>query len=204
MRHVVAMTASLLVATVSVPCAAQAPSLRERAAVRDGKPLRVLSLAEIHAFALDDLAGNADVILEGHLVQLNSYLSTDEKAIYTDYQIIPRRMIVDRGERAATPSPGRPLVVSILGGEVNIEGTRVTYVDSTLAPFTKDSRLLLFLQRKADDPLKFQVYRQSAGMFIVQDERTKAMNKHGRNDEFEDRPIEEMVTQIKAAASRRR
>ena len=178
-----------------------APSIRERAMAAGGVPITMSVMYDVELLSAADLAANADLIVEGRLVRLKSYYWPEEDTIYTDYRLIPNQIISERGTRTNTsPGPSKPVVVTLRGGEVLMEGTPVTLVDSTRKVVNENTPLLLFLKRRGQTEPLYEVYGAAAGMFEI--DRENVLHSTVRNNqsgEFHGLRVQEALTRIKAA-----
>src|SRR4029453_18239529 len=95
--------------------------------------------------ALDGLLIDTDLIVRGVLGQPKSYLSDDQRAVLTDYPVLRASILYERKGLASPPDPVA-LAVTLLGGEIEING--LTYADrpAALPALTPGSEALLCLR----------------------------------------------------------
>lgn len=92
-------------------------------------------LRDVAVHSIEELGAGADVIVEGGLVKSRNYLSKDNREVDTDYIIQPIRSFAG----PATPPRKAPgvtrMIVTLRGGETQINGVPVTFSDDNLAEF---------------------------------------------------------------------
>jgi hypothetical protein len=106
-------------------------TVHDRIAASGGNPVRIVLGTDSPLLPLTELVSESDLIVRGRLVKLKSYLTADGHNIFTDYRLVPTQVYVDRsGMLTLGPKPGNPapLTVTFLGGELDVEGTRVTFI----------------------------------------------------------------------------
>ena len=122
---------------------------------------------EIEPVAFDYMVRNADVIVEGTLTKGRSYLSSDQRELFTDYELAPGRPIADRGLLTMrVPGPRTPVIVRQWGGETIIDGVRVKLYDENFPPIPTQVRLLLFLKYDKESG-KYEIFDGLAGAFEI-------------------------------------
>jgi hypothetical protein len=94
------------------------------------------------------LLRNTDIIATGTVGEPRSYLSDDQRDVYTDYPIVDP-VFLFQSQSAPMPKPGimPTLIVTQLGGTVAVNGTRFTQKEPALAPLEKGTRALFMLQQ---------------------------------------------------------
>ena len=171
--------------TIPITLFAQQGTIPERVADSQGEPVVILVARDLEPMPLADLARGADLIVYGKLVRQRSYLSEAKTDVYTDYVLKPERLIVDRGRPSTVKSPGPtpPLIVTVYGGKLVVDGTQVTFEDKSLINWNEDANLLIFLKRLKGETNKFELYGGSAGLFQVEaGQRVKSLLRHGEKD----------------------
>jgi hypothetical protein len=155
---------------------------------------------DVEPLSVSELAPNADLIVEGRLVRVKSYFWPEEDTVYTDYRLVPSRIIGERkASTASSPGQLKPAVVTMRGGEVVIEGTSVTIVDSTRPVLKENRSFLLFLRRTSDVEPRYEVFGAAAGMFEIDDAGVlHSMMSDNKPADFHGKPLEEVLTKIKA------
>jgi hypothetical protein len=187
-----------------VPGSAQTPTLAERVEASGGKPLTIPALPETVPLSIDELSARSDLVVQGKLVRLRSYVSEDGTKIFTDYHLVPRQMLVVR-TKVTTPTPGQtpPIVLAVLGGEVMINGTRVTMSNSKMLPLKDQADFLIFARGTNGDGTRFELTGGSAGIFEVEASSVKSLLRtNSRNREIEGVPLDKIVAKVREAASK--
>lgn len=161
-------------------------------------------MTDVQPATLRELTESAELVLEATVSKLKSYLTPDEENILTDYQIVPVRVFVSRVPAGrGAPGPAVPLVLTMYGGDLTIDGTRVSVVDHAVKRLQAGRRYLLFLQRFGSQG-HFQL--QGGGAFEIDSQELKTILARDENiyREFVETPFNEVVNRINAAASGRR
>lgn len=185
---------------------AQVPKLAELVEVAGGKPIRLPVLTETSWVSIDELAATADFVVDARLVRLGSYVSEDGTKVFTDYQIVPNRVVVSRtGDVGTVPGSHPPLVLTVLGGEVTIEGTLVTMTDAKMTTLRDRGQFLLFAKRAKTGQTRFALSRGSASIFeIVDGEHVEPLlRRQDPNPDVEGIALEKIVARVQAAAARK-
>jgi hypothetical protein len=141
-------------------------TLPQMARLNAPKPVYVQRSRELVPVALDDIVATADLIVHGTVAPISTYLSDDQKEMYTDYQVTPLRVILQRGV-ATSPVPGvsQPVIVKRWGGHSVIDGVDVSLEDTDLRPFEKGVELILILAAHKDG--KYRISGDVAGVLGV-------------------------------------
>jgi hypothetical protein len=119
---------------LSIPAHLRATGSYERMIVTTDKPVQ-----------LADLVGAADLVVEAFPVAQRSYLDAGETHIYTDYAFTVTDIVKNR-RRPGLLKAGHSIVVRRESGTVVVNGLRATTIENGFAPFTLNSRYLLFLK----------------------------------------------------------
>lgn len=117
----------------SIPGDVRAYGAFERIIVSTDKPYR-----------LADLAGAADLIVEGSPIAERSYLDSTGTHIYTDYAFAVQSILKNRWEPGLRPS--RTVVIRREMGTVMVDGVAATTVENGFAPFVRNGTYFLFLK----------------------------------------------------------
>jgi hypothetical protein len=135
----------LLIGVLSVACNSET-TIPEPVALVGRKSVEINVTQDTEPLPIATLAVEAELVLVGRLDRLWSYRVQDQHDTYTDYQLTPKQVIVDRAGRLTASTPGTPLklVVQLRGGELVVDGTPVKVTDSSLINWTQDADLLLF------------------------------------------------------------
>jgi hypothetical protein len=192
---------------VSVMGHARQGTIPERVAESKGKPVVILIARDLEPVALADLAAGADLIVHGRLIRQRSYLTDAKTDVYTDYEVKPERVIVDRAGPSTLKSPGptAPIIVTIYGGELVVDGTQVRFEDKSLAKSNLNSDLLMFLKRLKGETNKFEPYGGSAGLFQIEagGQRVRSLLSHSEKDrELGQLTLSEVIDRVRAHTKR--
>ena len=95
---------------------------------------------------LQNVITATELAVEGTVHPIRTYLSDDECALYTDYAVTVTG--VHRGAVAAASKPGDvPLMITLWGGQAEIDGTKVIVMDMELPLLRAGQRVLLLLSK---------------------------------------------------------
>jgi hypothetical protein len=180
------------------------PTLRDRARESGGKPLelRGISMPSGPPKSIEALTVEADVVLLARLSRRNSYLSPNEYHLYTDFVINEPRVISGNLVLpSAAPRAATPLVITLLGGEIVIEGVPVRYLNDNFSAMV-DGEYLLFLKRDQDVG-RFQIYER--GIFRLDGQLVKPLAREA-DDMFPDlrgASVPALISRVENAAKQR-
>jgi len=166
---VTVLLAAIIAATVSVSTQT-IPQAIER--VRPG-PLEIGNLVDWALPSFDEAIREADLIVQGSLTKLRTYLSDDQETLYTDYQLNPVNVIAAKdakSQMALAPGPVPPIVLRVWGGETTINGVSVRIYNVELRPLPTDRPLLLLLTFDSQIG-KYTPYASGAYVFELEDGR---------------------------------
>lgn len=179
---------------------AQTPTIPQRVAANDGKPVTIHIRKDASAVPVTAMAAHADLVVVGRLTNKKSYLSEDKFHVYTDYQLIPSRIVVARTDTFTRTSPGsgESITVTVYGGELAVDGVLVTFIDHSRRDWTEGAELLLFLAADKGKSDRFRVYGGAAGAFEVGvGQRVKSLrNASDKDPETEDLPLEQVLRKV--------
>jgi hypothetical protein len=121
-----------LVGTLALsPAGAQEATLAERAALAEDEVVLGTSI-ESSSPSVSELVAEADLIVDGVVLPRTSYLSTDGTLIYSDYPIRLIQVLVGSTMPVDHPGVINQIVVTHLGGELQLQGKRVRVYDPAL------------------------------------------------------------------------
>lgn len=188
----------------AVSLLAQTPTIPERVTISDGKPVSINVRGDTRGLSLQELA-SASLIVRGRLRRVGSYLSKDNRHIWTTYELLPSRVIVDRNADHPIPGIGPPYVVTLYGGDVMISGIRAEVVDASRHTWSSGTDLLLFLVGAEDIGAKgLRPMGGASGMFeIVEGQRLKSLRRHAPDkQEIDSLTFDEVLPMVAQAAKR--
>lgn len=133
------------------------------------QPVYQSRIADLVLESLDTVLPRADVIVHGKVDRATTYLSADQRDLYTDYLIRPLRIIrqpiTPPITRPGQTSTAPPIVVTRWGGQMTIEGVQVTQEDANVNPFrVGDEVVLLLAYNKAEAKYRLSSARLVDGL----------------------------------------
>lgn len=202
------ITGSATVAVVSLLAAsanglAQDPTLAERVEANGGKPVRVTVSRDVAPTPIAALASSSDLVVVGRLLRRQSYLSPNKTQIFTDYEFVPGEVLLARQKDQRTaPGPAAPLILTVFGGQITLNGVQVTMVDEKMKPVRSGAEFLVFAKRAATTGNRFEPTNGSAGIYEVGDNRRlePLFRRIDADPEVHGVPFAEIVRRIQSAA----
>ncbi len=194
MKHAIGFgLVTMFTAEAAAQCPMTIPELVKAAA---SDPIERYRIRDIFPIPLAEIAAKADLIVEGHVRKLATYLSDDQCILYTDYAVLPQAVIA--GQVPTAKSPGQaPIVVRMFGGETSIDGVKVIARDEQLLPFTDGQHLVLFLTR-VPNTAKYEVTLGLFGAVEVSGDRMKRLLRaEGIPDEVSGREKTAFIEAVK-------
>lgn len=152
--------------------------------------------------AIEELAREADVVLQAKLSRINSYLTSNEDRVLTDYRILESRVVAGRlsAMSSQVPGPGVALILTVYGGEVIVEGVTIRGTDNNREAIKDGGQYLLFLkQSRRREPGRYEIYY--GGVFEISHEEVKPLLKRA-DDVFKgtiDGRLKDLVLRIQTA-----
>ena len=132
-------------------------------AIKSGGVSSVASVPSGQNPTMEDILRVTDVAVMGWIGEPHGYLSDDQSSVYTDYPLRDPVYLYPP-ELAQTVRDVPPIVVTELGGTVNVNGAVFTEKQSALAPFQPGARGLFLLQRSGT---KYIVAKKYYGAFDI-------------------------------------
>jgi len=152
---------------------------------------------------LEELAREADVVLQAKLVRIGSYIAPSGDRLLTDYSMQDQQVIAGRLPVLATPTPGAavPLILTVWGGEAVVEGVLVRGTDQNFEAIKEGGLYFLFLRpsRRAE-PGRYEIHY--GGIFELVQDTLKPLYKGG-DAVFKDAagaPLRDLLPRIQKAA----
>jgi len=174
--------AFLVVFTLTATAGAQEPDLRPtlpELAVRVApNPVLLGRNFEMIPPSLGKMVQAADLIVLGTVGTGKTYLSADQRDLYTDYLVTPRRVLAQRIPAQSSPrAAAAPIIVKRWGGQIVLNGVSVTQEEHDLRTFQSGDDLLLLLMYDKTDG-KYRLYGGISGAFSVSNGRVVSLLKN--------------------------
>ena len=152
----------------SMVVAAAPQTIRETARRNAPKAVYSPRISETVPVELESLTLGADIIVQATVRPLKSYLSPDERELFTDYLVTPTRIFSQRIPlTSAVPGPPSSVVLTRWGGTAIVEGVQVTLVDVNTPPLEEGVEYILFLRRDKQGKGTFRDVHEVAGTWSV-------------------------------------
>ncbi len=175
-----------------------AQTIPETVAANPGKPITLTDVKDVRIMPLSILVRHAELVVVAQLVRPRSYLSSTGADMYTDYDLVLRKVVINRVATSG-PKPGQlpPLTVRLNGGELIVDKTPVRVLDLSREKWTEGSDLLLFLVRSNDKPYNFHVLGEAAGIFEIDTTgRVKSLRSGEKDQEMEGAALANVLQNI--------
>jgi hypothetical protein len=177
---------------------------REQAQRKPGVPLDQPSAPRhFRSKTIEELAKEADVVLQGKLSRINSYLAPREDRVLTAYSISVIDVIAGRMPTLSTPTPGSAvlLILTVYGGEVLVEGVLIRGRDNNREDITDGGQYLMFLRpSRPPEQGHYEIYY--GGIFEIQHDKMRSIF-HQANEAFRgwiDARPQDLMLRIRTAA----
>lgn len=173
-------------------------------AIAGGADMQVSGVPSGSPPALESLLSRTSIIVRGTVGNPRSYLSDDQRDIYTDYQINnPGFAYRSDGVAFARPGQAPPFTVTLLGGRLEVSGVRFTQTEEGLPGLIPGTEVVLLLEEDAKG--RYRPVGRIFGAFAVRDGRlTPLTKKTGFAPEVEGRQAVDVVAEmVNVAVSRR-
>jgi hypothetical protein len=166
MRKALMITFLLTSLSPTAAVACQMATLPELVARLRPEPVVRNIIREFVPVPLSELSEQAELVVDAEVQAINTYLSSDECYLLTDYAVVPRASIAGTVPQRTQPGPP-PLVLTLVGGATTIQGVQVVVRDEQLPLIPSGTRVILFLQRSKRDKEKFELVGAVSGAFAV-------------------------------------
>lgn len=204
MTHLLVMVC-LVGVSVPLVVAGQRPTIPETVAAHpDVKNFRMTHVEDYRVMTLQELAAKADLVVVGQLVRPRGYLSPEGYDIYTDYELIPSRVLIDRALAARSARPAATaMIVTVPGGQTSVNGSLVTVEDVRRVKWSDSADLLLFLSRDPKKKGAYELLGGPAGAFEVgPDKRLKSLKTGEKGDAIHGGRLDDIAQRVVAQQSR--
>lgn len=146
---------------------------------------------------LTEILGDADTVVRGIVGESRSYLSDDQRDVYTDYSIL-NPIFLYQAEMVTSTRPGvMPTVtVTLLGGTIKFNGLTYTSQVMALPPLEPGTECLFLLKRIGD---KYRIAGTFYGAFRVAASKLVPLTrKEGFASEYHEMPAIQATEDIVA------
>jgi hypothetical protein len=170
-----------------------------------GEPMRLPGpVGDTPAKTIAELTRGAEVVFHARVAKLKTYIGRDGERILTDYAIQNQHLLAGRtaGAVARALDTSKPLVVTVIGGDLTIEGVEVHARASDSASVVDGDEYILFLMPSRGGQDRYEPY--NAGIFAVQEGKVKPLHINSDilfKDAF-DAPLETVLAKIDEARHR--
>ena len=167
-------------------------------AIARGATGRVRSAPSGLVPSLVDLLRNTDLIVRGTVGEGRAYLSEDHLDVYTDYVLLNPAVLhgTVAGRSSNVPGLIPPLVVTQLGGAVQLGGVTFTQTEDGLPPLRPGMNCLLLLSRVGD---KYHIAGTFFGALEVRNEKVFPLGGDAHLLEHRGAPVDNTVRDFLAA-----
>ena len=177
-------------------------TIPEAVRARPNSPLIRGRMADVQPTTLHDLVTGADLVLDATVAELSTYLSSNQESLLTDFQVFPARVLVGNISTEPKPDASSPAILTMYGGELTVDGIKVTDIDHALRKLETGHRYLLFVKRFGPAG-HFSLYKAAA--FEVGDHQAlKSLLTRDEEHVFGEiigTPFDEAVSKIEAIAA---
>ena len=137
---------------------------------------------------------------------MGSYLTSNEERILTDYSIQEAHVIAGRLPVLRVQIPGEvaPLILTVYGGEVTVDGLLIRNIDHNLGVIEDGRQYLLFLKpSRSSEAGRYEIYY--GGVFEVLQDRVRPLLRGAENifKGVGGLPIKDLIQQIEKAGQAR-
>jgi len=182
---------------VSTDVAAQSLTVPELVERTRPEPVYKSRIRELLPPSFDTLVREADLVVHGRANPVRTYLSPDQREVYTDYEITPMAVIRHRGNPPTVSKPGSiPILVTVWGGKIVVNGIDVVVQDLNVRPLEPGDEVVLFLE-KAATPDRYRIVGEIGGMFGVADQRVQSLGR-GYYKEVDGRSVADLARAVNA------
>lgn len=167
------------------------------------QPLVRIRTRELPSVSIKDVAPRVDLVVDGTVAPMGTYMSPDQKDLYTDYLVTPIRVIF-QGQVVTSPSPGvaRPIVVTRWGGRTLVDGVVVDMEDSDVRPLQSGEEVVLLLTRDQSTS-KYHLVSDIIGGFSVRQGQLEPLARHRSAEQFRGASIAQLESELRTAMAGR-
>jgi hypothetical protein len=195
MRIVLPLLVLLALPLSGEPQDAPKETLLDRVRRGDG-PIELISASPLFdVMSLQQLVAKSDLIVRGVLGEPRTYVSDDGQSIYTDFPLTPTDFIYSPSvQTSAKPSLAPSIVITLLGGNVVLEGRPVSWVHKATPILRRGNEGIFLLTRRQGK--MFLVFNYLGAFDIDSDVATPASRLAGLPKSVGEKPVSTMRTEI--------
>ena len=165
------LTTTITLTVIALSNSAYAQSQRQTIpeAIAEGAVSSVATTPSGSAPTVRSLLSETDLIVTGTIVSSRSYLSDDQRDVYTDH-VIGNVVLVHQSKSAVGVKPGivPQVTVTQLGGTVTVNGIRFTQKETALLPLQVGTNALFLLHRDGE---RYMIVSKYYGVFKITNDR---------------------------------
>jgi hypothetical protein len=178
-------------------CQTIADRIEALPAPSQGRPelIEIHSGTELLAVSWDELMVAGELVVEGIVQPIRSYVSGDGCTVLTDYSLALTHVHRGRVPAAKKPGAAELLTVTTVGGETSVDGVRVIVRYEQLAPFAPGQHVLFVLTRASDG--SYRLAKGSFGAFAVEAGRVKHLLRSAGGARFDDLDRTTFIEKVK-------
>jgi hypothetical protein len=151
-----------------------------------------------------ELTQKADVVLHARLFKLKTYIGRDGEHVLTDWAIRDSNLLAARTDSAMARAMDatKPLVVTMYGGELTIEGVRVVASPAEKRSVVDGGEYLVFLMPSRGGGDRYEPYHD--GVFAVEEGKVKPLVRDAGNifKDAADAPLATVLATVQEARIR--
>lgn len=189
--------ATAIVVMVIVPTVAlgQSPETIPQALAR-GATGRVTTPGSGNPPSIESVLRETDLIVRGTVGEPRSYLSDDERDVYTEYTMTkPAILYATISLSSRGPGPVQQIAVSQLGGTLVVNGQTFTQTEQGLPLLRAGSEMLLLLQRVGN---RWHIVKTFYGAFAIENGSLRPLGRPRFAAEFRGVETTAGITQLLA------
>jgi hypothetical protein len=151
---------------------------------------------------IEELAMESEVVLQARMSKVESYLGASGNQVLTDFSILAPQVIAGRINPVSVRRPGAgvPLILTVWGGEVVVDGVPIRGVKTDSEPIKDGAQYLLFLrQARQSGPGRYEIYYGGAFEIVHGEAKPLLRNADTVFKGTNDTHLTEMTSRIQKA-----
>jgi hypothetical protein len=173
------------------------PTLPELVRRNAPQPVLQARTRELFPKSVEQILPQADLVVYGTVGQIDTYLSADQKALYSDCVINPIRVVLPQSiATVARPGQVPQIVVNRWGGQTTIDGVSVAVVDDNLPSFHTGEEVFLILRYDSGDRKYHLSNDELSGAFFVIGNQIQPLVAHHVYERFRGMTVAQMESEI--------